>query len=177
MEIHFQCNLADYDEALKARWSMKRTKILVVSVFAFILIAQMIAVNLGVRQGTAGVVIIIFCLTLSFGISVWQPRWIRKDFQSHPNFQREHTLRIDDEGLHWKTEVDQSDTRWIAYRGYQETRNLFLFYLGKRLVQVVPKRAMSDAELEELRGLLQAKLPANTKHPELVKKSASSTLA
>ncbi len=175
MELHFQCNLLDYDEALKAQRSIKRTKIIVASGFALFFVAEVIAVNLGVRQGIASLFLIIFFLTLALGISIVRPRWIKKDLQAHPNFQREQTLRIDDDGLHWKSEIEQSDTRWNAYCGYQETQNLILLYLGKRLIQVVPKRALSATELEEFRRSIQTKL-SNTKLPELVNKSASSSL-
>jgi len=158
MEIHYQCNLSDYDEALNAQRSVKTTKIIVIAGFALVFISEVIAVNLGIRQGVATVAIVVLSLTFSLGVSIFRPRWIKKDFQNHPNFPREQTLLIDDSGLHWKTEVANNDTLWTAYTGYRETKNLFLLYLGKRLFQVIPKRALSSNDLDSLRELLREKL-------------------
>jgi phosphoglycerol transferase MdoB-like AlkP superfamily enzyme len=166
-EIHFQCDLADYDVAVRAQRSAKRMPIIIAVGFLLFFVAEVIAVNLGVRHGTASLIVVMFCLTLSFAIAILRPRWIKKDFQGHPNFRLEQTLRIDDDGLDWKSEAGHSHTRWAAYTGYRETQNLLLFYLGKRLFQVIPKKALSAPDLEELRSLVQAKLPANAKLREL----------
>ena len=165
MELHFQCNLSDYDEALKAQRSSNTTKVIIAVGFALVFASEVIAVNLGVRQGVASVVVIAFTLTLSLIIANVRPHWIRKDFQNHPNFQRQQTVLIGDDGLHWRSEVSHNDTFWSAYTAYRETTNLFLLYLGKRLVQVVPKRALSEADLKAFRELLQQKLTAKSSGP------------
>ncbi len=174
MEIHFQCNLEDYDEALRGQRSARRMPIIILVGFVLFFVGEVIAVNLGVRQGVASLVVIVFCLTLSLAIAIARPLWVKKDFHGHPNFGREQTLQIDDNGLHWTNEVGQNDTQWTAYTKYRETQNLFLFYLGNRVFQVVPKRALSDKERNELRQLLRTRLPADRNSTEREKTSAFS---
>ena len=73
--------MSDFDEAVKAQRSAKRMPIIVAVGFLVFFVAEVIAVNLGARQGTASLVIVIFCLTLSLGIGIIRPLWIKKNFQ------------------------------------------------------------------------------------------------
>jgi hypothetical protein len=110
--------------------------------------------NFGFREGIAGLVLPLMAMILLLAFRFFiQPLWIERDFRKHPNFQREQILRIDG-GLHQASEAGQSDTKWFAYTSFRETQNLFVLYLGARLMYVVPKRALSDVQLQEFRQLL-----------------------
>ena len=177
MQIQFQCNLADYNEALAARRSLRGKTASAVIGCALVVVAEIVVVNLGVRQGMASLIIGGVFAALWFGILLGRPIWVARDFQNHPNFQREQVLTIDEEGLHRKSEVEMSTIRWAAYTGSAETRNLFLFYLGKRLVEVVPKRALSESQLVELREMLQRRLPPGKSASSQLKTTVPSNLA
>jgi len=63
--------------------------------------------------------------------------------------------RIDAEQVQIKSEFSQSTHKWSAYAKFKETRNLFIFYLDARVFEILPKRAFSEAQVEELRKYLQ----------------------
>jgi YcxB-like protein len=131
-------------------------------------------VNFGFRQGVAAVTrAILFSGLLLVYRFVGFPLWLCRDFRRHPNFSRQQTLRVDEDGLYKRSEVGQSETKWFAYTRFRETQNLFVLYLGERQAEVVPKRALSNAQLDELRQLLRKKIPGNVKTSELRSSSVS----
>lgn len=126
-----------------------------------IIMSSAILVNLGFRQGVAGLALplLLLVLWLAFRLVIY-PLWIKRDFRGHPNFQREQSVKIDEWGLHRTSEIGQSETKWLAYTDYRETHNLFLLYFGRRLMEVIPKRAFSAEELQQFRQLLLEHLRA-----------------
>jgi hypothetical protein len=180
MEVRYHCSLADYKEAI----STHRSKSLQLRVFTAVFLCALITFGafvgtaLGFRQGaaTVSVVMLLTLLWLIYAFVVF-PWWVNRDFRRHPNFPREQFLRIDGEALHKKSEIGNSETRWPAYTNWRETQNLFVLYLGHRLFEVIPKRALSKDQLQELRRLLHEKLPENASKPDQRGASASSKLA
>jgi hypothetical protein len=165
MEVRYVCNLDDYAEVLIARGPRPLRRKLVDAVLSCCLIIScvFVMVNVGPRQGVATVLMVI--LLPAFWVVhryVLFPLWMRRDFRRHPNFSREQILRIGEDGLFKKSEIGQSETKWAAYTRFQETQNLFVLYLGERLAEAVPKRALSGGQLHELRHLLREKLPQNS---------------
>jgi hypothetical protein len=179
MEIQYQCNLADYQEALVTRRSrLLRQKILgVVLAWVLIIFGTFVLVGLGARPGAGSLAVIVIFLVVSIGYKVVMlPLWIDRDFRKHPNFAREELLRIDEDGLHGSNEIGQGEKRWLAYTEYRETKNLFILYLGARLFEVIPKRAFSSTQLDEFRQLLRRKLPAGAGTSGYGSTSVSTTL-
>lgn len=158
MEVQYQCNLDDYDEAVKAHRPVQVKLGALVILLMLVVAAEAVLGKLGFRQETITLVGLVLISASVLLTAVLRPFLVRKGFQDHPNFGREQVLRIDEDGFHSKNEVQQSDTHWRAYLGWRETRNLFVLYLGKSLFQVIPKRAFSSEELGDLRQLLQNKL-------------------
>ena len=162
MEIQYQCNLADYAEVLQMRATMSLNRKILRAALLLLLIILCIfgMVTIGFQQGIA--MVVIFILLNAFWLVrryVLFPLWVSKDFAKHPNFSRERSLKVDNSGLTWSSEVDQNATKWPAYTRFQETQNLFVLYLGERLAEVVPKRALSGTQLREFRKLLLEKRP------------------
>jgi hypothetical protein len=121
-----------------------------------------ILVNFGFRQGVAGLALPLLLLVLWLAFrSVIYPLWIKRDFRGHPNFQREQSVKIDEWGVRRTSEIGQSETKWLAYTEYRETQNLFLLYFGRRLMEVIPKRALSVEQLQKFRQLLLEHLHAD----------------
>jgi hypothetical protein len=170
MQIQYQCNVADYQEALLTRrpTPLGRKVFRAGMWLLLIIMSSAILMNLGFRQGiaTLTVPILLFLSWLAFRLVI-RPIWIKRDFHSHPNFQREQLVRIDESGLHRTSEIGQSETKWLAYTGYQETQNLFVLYFGRRLMEVIPKRALSAEQLQRFRQLLLEHLraDANASYP------------
>jgi hypothetical protein len=178
MEVRYSCNLADYAEVLTTASARTLGRKMFGAVIGIVLIILSLAtiVNLGLSQRRAAItgMILFPALMLVYKFVVF-PWWVRRDFRGHPNFSRDQTVRIDDDGLHKRSEVGQSETKWSAYTRFGETQNLFLLYLGERSIEAVPKRAFSNEQLEELRQLLRKEVPGNAN--TVARGSASVSLA
>ena len=159
MEIKYQCSLQDYLEAQYAHCRRSPAYYTILGcIFAFVgAVGTYQLVTEGYPRGLLPFSVIIFWVLLRF---VYRPLWFRRDFRKNPNFTREQTVRIDEDGLSYKNEVAQSEIKWSAFTRFRETANLFMLYSSARLFQVVPKRAFEGTLLEEFRKLLQRKVPA-----------------
>jgi hypothetical protein len=161
MEIQYQCTESDYQEVLRtlALRTLNQKVLAALIACASIIFLMLLMAILGFTQPTIAKSMLILLPSVLLGYRyVLFPLWVRKDFRRHPNFSRQRILRIDEDGLHNTSEVGNSDTKWLAYTRFGETENLFVLYLGERLLDVVPKRALSRSELDELRGLLDRKI-------------------
>ena len=178
MEVQYTCNLADYAEVLQTSGPRTLKQKIFGAAVGIVLITLGVAVmvGLGFRQGVSFLIMVVL-LPACWVIRryVLYPLWVRKDFAKHPNFSRGRTLRVDESGLTWSSEVDRSETTWQAFSRFQETENLFVLYLGERLAEAVPKRALAAAQLDEFRHLLLKKLPQRPNSSD--RRSANVSLA
>ena len=154
MEIKYQCGLPDY---LEAQYAHYRRSPVYYATFACIFV---FGVALGIYQlategypeGVLPIAVVVFWVLLRF---VYRPLCFRREFRKSPNFIHAQTLRADETGLLYTSDLGKSDVRWNAFTKFRETPNLFMLYFGGRLFQVVPKRAFSGTTLEEFRALLE----------------------
>ena len=160
IEISFQRSFPDYREAFAAQTLRSlRHKITFVATAAIMYLIILLAfVSLGMSQPRASVAILVAIAVVAVIFGIVRPYWLVRDFKRHPNFARPVQLQINDAGLHSETEISRGETKWNAYIGYRETENLFLLFLGARLVDVIPKRAFSIEQLGEFRDLVKANL-------------------
>jgi hypothetical protein len=157
MEIQFQCNFADYREAL--RFLVKRTvgyQVLLALGVVSVLLGTLVAYKVDYWRG--------FFLQLGgiFWLSwfvIIQPLWVRRDFHKHPNFSVPQVVTLNDEGFHSVSDIAQGTAKWTAFTKFHETQNFFMLLMGARLFRVIPKRALSAAQIDELRQLLHRHLP------------------
>ncbi len=161
MEVHYQCGVEDY---LEAQYAHHRRSTLFYIISGLIIASSAIAgiylsVTEGYSQGSPLLALVVFWALLRF---ILRPFYFRRDFRRHPNFGRAQTLHIDESGIEYKSDLGHSETKWEAYSKLRETPNLFMLYLGARLFQVIPKRAFPDQRREELRRLLQEKIPGRS---------------
>jgi hypothetical protein len=163
MNIEYECNLGDYQEALLAHGNRSTGRKILYAVGGCFVSTSAIVLMMtrGISEGAAflGVIIFWFCSALFARLAC--PWWIRRDFHRHPNFSRRQVLRVDTDGFHAESEIEQSGRKWLAYTRFKETSNLFILYLGARLFEVIPKRAFAlGCEADQFRELLRQKLPA-----------------
>jgi len=161
MEVRFQRTLGDYLEVIAAqRVTSLRRKILYVLAFIPVYILGVILLmSFGLTQAQGSLALLAGMIILGRLISFAYSRWLRRDFKRHPNFALPVRMWFDDSGVHSESDAWSAVTKWTAYLGRRETKNLFLLYLGARLADVIPKRAFSSDELIEFRKLVIAKLP------------------
>jgi YcxB-like protein len=160
MNIEYQCNLGDYQEAMLAHGnrSMERKILYAVgSCFISTFVVFLLVIN-GIREGAAllGVIVFWFCSALIIKLAC--PLWIERDFGKHPIFAQAQTVRIDENAIEYKSALAQSEAKWGAYSKFHETPNLFMLYLGARLFHVIPKRAFHGTQLDDFRELLREKV-------------------
>lgn len=159
VETQFQCNLVDYREALHVR--LKRTfgyYILLVLGSLSVLLGAFFAYRVDFAEGLIMLAVGSFWLGWPLVI---RPLWVRRDFRKHPNFSVAQVLKVSDEGLYCTSDIGEGTAKWSAFTKFQETRNLFMLQMGARMFRVIPKRALSTAEIDELRELLRRKLPGD----------------
>ena len=87
-------------------------------------------------------------------------RWsARRQFLKQPGAHGARTVLFDDTGAHWRWNGGSSDVEWKNYIRSVEGENQILFYTSPACFNIVPKRALDDVGMTELRNLLQQRIP------------------
>lgn len=107
------------------------------------------------------------CVIASVGVALAGyevPRWRqRRLLRKSPSAQGERSVVVDDKGIEMVFSHGHSQLDWSGFTKYRETRNSFqLFTSPERMALWIPKRVMSAAQIEELRGILKTRLTAAT---------------
>jgi len=161
MEIQYQCTFSDYQEVVAAQQLRPLRRKIAFALLACLIyiLGSFALVSLGLTQPRAFFAMFGVFLLLGLTSLVSRPFWLKRDFCRHPNFARPERVQIDETGAHFESEVFNGETKWLPYVKCQETQNLFLFYLGARAVQPIPKRAFSTDLVKEFRRFVREKLP------------------
>ena len=69
-----------------------------------------------------------------------------------------HSLEISDSGLESRTSLANSSISWDSVFDWAEARTVFALFLSSVSFVPIPKRAMTEVQLEELRNLLATKV-------------------
>jgi hypothetical protein len=160
MNIEYQCNLADYQEALLTHGtrSMERKILYAVGGCLISTFVVFLLVMRGIREGAAflGVIVFWFCSALVVRLAC--SLWIKRDFRKHPNFVQAQTVRIDENAIEYESSLGHGEAKWGAYSKFRETPNLFMLYSGARLFHVIPKRAFHGTQMDDFRELWREKV-------------------
>jgi ABC-type bacteriocin/lantibiotic exporter with double-glycine peptidase domain len=99
-------------------------------------------------------------LSAVIGIAVYEvPRiQVRRSLRNSPSAQGEIVYVLDDKGTVATFPTGESRLDWRAYTKYKETGTIFLLFVSPYRYQSIPKRVMSPEQMEELRGLLKARI-------------------
>jgi YcxB-like protein len=62
-------------------------------------------------------------------------------------------LIADNSGIHWEWNGGSADLEWKNFVSWFEGQNQFLLYSSRAAYHIVPKRAFSSEQIEELRAL------------------------
>ena len=77
-------------------------------------------------------------------------------WEADPAIHRPRTITPYAEGLGVSDPFSQTHIQWQGFVGFEETRNLFLLYIGRFTAYFIPKRAFpGQAEVEQFRALCQ----------------------
>jgi len=84
------------------------------------------------------------------------PRWaMRRQFLQQPGAHGPRTLTLDAAGAHWRWNGGAGDIEWKNYIRSVEGKNQILFYTSPACFNILPKRAVAEEQLRELRDLLK----------------------
>ena len=84
----------------------------------------------------------------------------RRQFLKQPGARGPRTVVFDDIGAHWRWNGGSSDIEWKNYIRSVEGENQFLLYTSPACFNIIPKRAIGEARLNEIQGLLKQNIPA-----------------
>jgi hypothetical protein len=73
-----------------------------------------------------------------------------------PQLQQPRAVELDAGGMTITDIFSRTEYRWLIFRGFEETANVFVLFVSDYSFQVLPKRAFDGATAEELRRLLRA---------------------
>ena len=82
------------------------------------------------------------------------PKRVRREFAEQRALRDEVELSWSDDGLTATTAHGHSQFGWDEFRSWTENEAVFLLFHAERLFTVVPKRALSEDQVDELRRLL-----------------------
>ena len=96
------------------------------------------------------------------GIAVYEAprRQAHRSMRGNPSLQGEIVLVLDDEGMEATFATGKTKLEWRAFTKCKETAHLFVLYMSSARSTFIPKRVMSPNQVEELRGLLKARITA-----------------
>jgi hypothetical protein len=96
-------------------------------------------------------------LVIAWIVILWiLPRWtMKRQFLKQPGAHGPRTLLLDSAGAHWRWNGGSSDVEWKNYIRSVEGKNQILFYTSPACFNILPKRALASAQLDDLRELVK----------------------
>lgn len=103
----------------------------------------------------AGVVWLVLSLLIAVGMYEIPRRRARRAMTQNSLAQGEINLTIDEKGIATIFPTGRSHVEWRAYTHYKETSQQFLLRFGSGRWTYLPKRVLSQEEIQQLRELLR----------------------
>jgi|SRR5450631_958642 len=96
-------------------------------------------------------------LAIIAGLPAW---WsARRQFLKQPGARGARTVLFDGAGAHWHWNGGSSDIEWKNYVRSVEGKNQFLLYTSPACFNIIPKRAVGQQKLCEVRNILKQNVP------------------
>lgn len=83
------------------------------------------------------------------------PRQTRKAYQEQKGFQYPLTLTWSDDGIEVQNQQGRATFPWADLFRWAEDRHIILFYHSSRLFQMLPRRVLSEAQVDDLRRCIK----------------------
>jgi len=99
-------------------------------------------------------------LLLCNGIGyVLLPRRARRLFRQNPSFYKSYHYHWSDDGLAYRSERESGMRPWKDFYRWSDGSEALLLMLNEQLFYIIPRRALTDAQAEDLRATLGAHGP------------------
>lgn len=106
-----------------------------------------------------GLVVAIAWLGVVLGLTfLLVPRRTRRLFRQQRMLDKNFTLEWSDRGIVLRSDSSTSNLAWAEYHLWFESREIFGFGLNEQLYHFAPKRAMSEAQILDLRRTAEGRL-------------------
>jgi hypothetical protein len=96
------------------------------------------------------------------GLIVLRRRRLKQDYKRMKNLQLHQALDLDSNGLRLTTTAGVSRSSWDMYSKFIEDKSSFILYhKSDHGIIPIPKDHLTEAQADELRNLLKARLPSS----------------
>jgi hypothetical protein len=158
MEIAYELTQKDFTESFSAhrnrrpwlKWTRRIVVWLVLLTSALLLFGAIKSGNMRTLMPLFGLVAM--WLAIIAGLPSWWSS--RRQFLKQPGAHGRRTVVFDGAGAHWRWNGGSSDVEWKNYIRSLEGKNQILFYTSPACFNILPKRAIVEDQLTELRSLL-----------------------
>jgi hypothetical protein len=88
----------------------------------------------------------------------------KKQFEKQLLLRKTTVLNLSDDAYCTQTELGSSELKWSAFQCWSETNNLFNLLLQEsQIMHIIPKRALSETDQDQLRGILERQISNHVK--------------
>jgi hypothetical protein len=108
-----------------------------------------------------GLILVLIGLIFAINLVPFSVLAARAQWRANPQLHEEFQLTLTPEQLHFKAVTFDSTLQWECYSKYYESDSVFLLVQGKRMYNIIPKRAFTSREqIEEMRSLIASAIQA-----------------
>lgn len=157
VQLQYEITPADHLEMVKVVRCTRKTQVIRIGL-------DVVGLLLGFAvYGYFNLVWGVFLITF-FGVlavlQIFMPFLIhRRIYNRNPRLFGMKTVTFDDDGIKSDGAMGRVERGWNAFEKFSETNNLFITYLTRDVVGIVPKRAFSSPEaVAQFRDLLASKI-------------------
>src|SRR5581483_8987636 len=86
-----------------------------------------------------------------------------RELQRAKNRTDDPRLTLTDEGIRLKTTMEEAFAKWELYDRFAEGERVFILYLPTGVSYTLPKRLLTEGQVQELRMLLTSRLTHGTR--------------
>jgi hypothetical protein len=136
--------------------------------FGWVMLCLIIGLNLYRADRQDWITPLVYCVGALVGIvllipKINKPMWLRTmrkrvDVPENANLFGMRTIEPDDEKIHLIADKSETTLQWDAIVKYAELDGHFLLFVGADQACIIPKRAMTETQIDELRQLLNNKI-------------------
>lgn len=157
MEIQF--HLAEADYASASRTYLKHNPWTFFLAFRYPIGIAVAAIAISVQHPdalqSAGWVLAIGIGLGAYFWAVYRRNWYRR-FRGRPVGHRLISATIDGDSISFRGQTQEVAGRWDKFRDIFESNRFFVFEGTNRRVLFIPKAALTELQLQELRGVISA---------------------
>ncbi len=158
--IQWRDYLASQYLHLRPRPAFKRAGIILIVLYTVVVVWLFCELKAGSRLGPflATFLALWTLFYILFYFFVLLPYQARKTFNQNKFLHHQIAMRIDETGIHSKSDLGESHIPWDHIAKWKENDKLFLLYIADRQFFIFSKKAFSTTDLISFTSLLTSKV-------------------